>query len=90
MDRNITPATEVPNELERFLELHPSINRIVLNGKKAERSFHRLMPVQALAKRGVDVRHAPSTSPANTRISESLLLERWRHALTGTAGLNFI
>jgi hypoxanthine-DNA glycosylase len=81
LDKNIDSSTEVPNEIEAFLDAHPAIDRIVLNGKKAERAFEKHVGGSLGNDRGITVRTAPSTSPANAAVKHLELIERWRLAL---------
>jgi hypoxanthine-DNA glycosylase len=78
LDKNIDSSTEVPNDIEAFLDAHPSIDRIVLNGRKAERAFQKHVRGSHWDDRGITVRTAPSTSPANAAVKQLELLERWR------------
>ena len=78
LDRDIDPCSEVPNEIVPFLRSNPTIGRIVFNGRKAEQSFRRWIGEHC---GGIDLIAAPSTSPANTRVSMDELTESWRAAL---------
>ena len=65
----------VPTDIERLIgETH--IGRIILNGKTAERYFHRFYPAPR-----VSVVTAPSTSPANASWSFERLCGMWGEVL---------
>lgn len=55
LDSNI--KQEIPNDLIAFLESHPSINKVVLNGHEAEKAFTINFPHE----------YVMSSSPANAR-----------------------
>ena len=57
MDADI--RNEAPNDIPGLLKSYPRIKRILLNGRKAESSFHRYFP-----KIDIDTVSVPSTSPA--------------------------
>jgi hypoxanthine-DNA glycosylase len=87
LDSKILSHTEVPNDLHGFLQLHPTINRIVFNGQKAARSFRQLVEQglpDDLQGRVVTV-VAPSTSGANARATLDTLIKAWNEALSVTA-----
>lgn len=72
-DSSITGA--VPNDLSSILQNAP-IQRIVLNGKTAEkfyRRYHPDLPIPAVT--------LPSTSPANAAKALPELIEAWREIL---------
>lgn len=57
----------IPNNLKEFLESHPSIKKVILNGREAESAFTLLFPHE----------YAGSTSPANAKSLEAKIAE-WR------------
>lgn len=60
----------IPNNLKEFLETHPSIKKVILNGREAESAFTLLFPHE----------YAGSTSPANARNLDAKIAE-WRGKL---------
>lgn len=62
----------VPNDLSLILDNAP-INMIFTNGSKAGGLYKKLCS----AKTGINAIVLPSTSPANARLSESQLVEKW-------------
>jgi hypoxanthine-DNA glycosylase len=68
MDSAITQ--EQHNDIDAFLQAHPTIRRVILNGKTAEKNYHA---------RG-EYAVALSTSPANCQYSLEKLVESWRNA----------
>lgn len=83
LDSRILPRTEVPNDFADVLERHPAIDRIVFNGQKAARSYHRLVEdkLPSSVRNSVRTAVAPSTSAANARYSLAALVDSWREAL---------
>ena len=77
LDSNI--KDEVPNDFTTFFDAHPGIERVVLNGGKAARSFEKYVRplVPSLAARTV-----PSTSPAHARLGYEAKLNLWHAAMT--------
>ena len=79
-DADIRLDTSEANDFRGFLREHPSIGRILFNGRTAERLFHRLvlvgeqMPVPDLVS-------LPSTSPAHAAMPLAEKLARWRRAI---------
>lgn len=59
LDSNI--KQEIPNDLIAFLESHPSINKVVLNGHEAEKAFAINFPHE----------YVMSSSPANAKSLET-------------------
>ncbi len=83
LDSSILADTEVPNDLMDFMKRHRTIDRVVFNGRKAAKSFHRLvahdLPDELRNRLSCDV--APSTSPANARATLPVLIDAWRKAV---------
>jgi len=75
-DKNIT--NEVPNDVNRFLEAHPSIRRIVLGSDNAAAFFYRHVKLS----KTIEVVGAKSPSRLNGHYSYDELLVIWRKALT--------
>ena len=80
LDGNIHKESEVANDLPGFIDDHPSIQAIGLNGGKAWTTFQRL--VRPILNPDILERlkliPLPSTSPANAGISFEEKLTRWR------------
>ncbi|MFA5253739.1 MAG: DNA-deoxyinosine glycosylase [Methanoregula sp.] len=67
----------VPNDIAGFLESHPTVRCIALNGTAAGRYFSReTCPVPAVV--------LPSTSPANARLSLNEKTRIWKDCLSET------
>lgn len=82
MDANIRMETVVPNDLKGFFEGHPSIRKIIFNGRKAEELFNRLIlkKMPDLEQR-FKLERLPSTSPAFASLSKGEKFERWKRVL---------
>jgi len=78
LDSNI--KDEVPNDFATFVEVHPGIERVLLNGGTAARSFRK--HVRALCP-GLPTVALPSTSPAYAAMRFEEKLRRWRDAMLG-------
>ncbi len=67
---------EIPNTIIEFLELHPSVKKVIFNGKKAEelykKHFQMISDITYLA--------VLSTSPANASYTFEEKLENWEEA----------
>jgi hypoxanthine-DNA glycosylase len=66
-----------PNDINGFLADHPSIVRVIFNGKKAHKMFEKLI---GELPEGVEFADAPSTSPAFP-ITDAEREHGWREAL---------
>ena len=67
---------EAPNDIPGLLKLFPRVDRILLNGRKAENSFHRYFP-----NAGIVAFYVPSTSPAFAKKPLAEKTEEWRAAV---------
>lgn len=67
---------ETPNDLNAFLESHPKISQIILNGKKAEATFRK-----NFKHINIPTITMPSTSPANAKMNYLEKLNRWKEIL---------
>ncbi len=78
-DGAIRRGSEIPNDLDSFLRAHSSISRIVFNGGGPSEYFRKLV-VPSLSKslRNLPQLVLPSTSGANTHLTNHEKLERWR------------
>jgi len=65
---------EVMNDIPGFLQDHPTISVIVLNGKRAAHIFHQHF---ADGIPGIMIFTLPSTSPANARFGLPQLEDAW-------------
>jgi hypoxanthine-DNA glycosylase len=77
LDSAIDAGSEVPNDILRFLDSHPSVKHVFFNGAKAEASFKRHLG-DGLPSGRVELTCLPSTSPANATMSFGAKLEAWR------------
>jgi len=67
---------ELPNDIAGLLLDFPNINRILLNGKKAETSFRKSFPDIC-----IDAVYVPSTSPAYAKMSLAGKTREWKAAI---------
>jgi len=67
---------EVPNDIPGLIKAYPNITRILLNGRKAEKSFHIFCP-----DINTNALYVPSTSPAYAKMSLEAKARVWRDAL---------
>jgi len=67
---------EVPNDIPGLVQSYPNIRRVLLNGRKAETSFHAYF-----SNVGIDSLYVPSTSPAYAGKTLDEKTEDWRTAL---------
>ncbi|MDN3594165.1 DNA-deoxyinosine glycosylase [Zunongwangia endophytica] len=65
---------EEPNDLNRFIKIHPNLKTIVFNGKKTESLFDKYF----IRKENFKYYSLPSTSPANARYSLDKIVEVWK------------
>lgn len=72
----------IPNDIEQFLDEHPNIDLILLNGRKAGDMWRRYMSKKVL-KTYPNIRavQLPSTSAANTRFRFGAIYAEWIMAL---------
>jgi len=78
LDSRIQRGTERENDIEGFLEKHPQIRAILLNGTKAKRLFLRLIAPTLGKSREIRMEYLPSTSPANTGSRLEKKVDQWR------------
>lgn len=84
LDANIQLETEIPNDFEGFFIAHPKLKYIFFNGRKAEKSFQKLvwpMLSKELQDRMIWAT-LPSTSPANARVSFADKHTTWQSQIT--------
>lgn len=78
LDSSIVRASEVPNDFAGFLDRHPQLRAIALNGGTARDAFRRHgQPMLRHRLDGIDVIALPSTSPANAGQSAEAKLAQW-------------
>jgi len=65
-----------PNDVMGLLIDYPNIRRIVLNGRKAEKEYHRYF-----SELSIPAVYAPSASPALAALNFDEKLSAWRKAL---------
>jgi hypoxanthine-DNA glycosylase len=70
------------NDLAGFLEKHPTITKVLLNGKKTTQAFYQYQKAGHLLSNSINVYPLPSTSGANTRIPKTTVLLAWKDALS--------
>ena len=88
LDSAIVRDSEVPNDLVGFAQRHPELERVVFNGKTAERLFTRhVLKTDAgnSAFAHIALISAPSTSPAMASLSLAQKYEHWSRALGNPA-----
>lgn len=78
LDSSIVRETEVANDFAGFLDRHPELRAIALNGGAAQSAFRRHV-VGPLATRlsAIDLIDLPSTSPANAGMSLDAKRAAW-------------
>ena len=83
MDADIAINTAQANDFNKFFSLHPNIERVCFNGRKAADLFRRLVELDDGA-RPRHFEHLPSTSPAHASMTYADKLARWRTAILRT------
>lgn len=79
LDSRIRPGSENPNKFLEFLMVHPEIEAICFNGRKAAQLYSRLvMPSLPNDLRSMELFALPSTSPANAGFPLERLATEWR------------
>lgn len=78
LDSSIVRATEVPNDFAGFVDRHPQLRAIALNGGTARDAFKRHgRPMLGARLDAIEVIALPSTSPANAGQSADAKLAEW-------------
>ena len=75
LDSNI--KNEHPNDLDKFIEAHPSLKAIAFNGKGAEKLYSKYFTKKA----NIHYISLPSTSPANAAFTLDILYKKWMQEL---------
>ena len=68
--RNVTPIN-----IKELLDKFPNINRIIVNGNKAKELFNKYL-FKDIDTQNIDICYAPSTYPANAKMSLDALMEK--------------
>ena len=77
MDAAIRMESAQANDFAVFFEMHPDVERVFFNGKKAAQLWSRLVQPR-LEPAGVHRATLPSTSPAYASMSVAEKLKKWR------------
>ena len=67
--KNVTPI-----DIKELLSRYPNIKTIILNGNKAKELFNRYL-IKDIGTQNIEICYAPSTSPANAKMSLDDLVE---------------
>lgn len=67
---------DFPNDVNEFLQTHPTISTIVLNGGLAKKKFHRYFPAFVFSERIKVISLISSSNAASKKFEEKL--EEWR------------
>jgi hypoxanthine-DNA glycosylase len=82
LDADIDERSIVVNPFAEFLARHSAIHRICFNGRKAEAAWRRYVQGDLPARRRLEYRLLPSTSPAHAGMRYLHKLRIWRSAMT--------
>ena len=74
--KNVTPI-----DIKEILDKFPNIKRIILNGNKAKELFIKYL-IKDVDTKNIEICYAPSTSPANAKISADELVDIYSRILT--------
>jgi hypoxanthine-DNA glycosylase len=74
LDANI--KDDIPNDIKAFLQIHPTISTVVLNGGLAKKKFYRSFPVSDFSERIKVISLISSSNAASVKFEEKL--EEWR------------
>lgn len=72
-----TIRREIPNAIDRLLNVHPSIRAVAFNGTSARRLYDKHFP----RRPNLTYLAMPSTSPAHARLDFTAKLAQWRELL---------
>ena len=73
--RNVTPI-----DIKELLDKYSNIKTIILNGNKAKELFNRYL-IKDIDTQNIVIGYAPSTSPANAKMSLDALVEKYKTIL---------
>lgn len=86
LDSAIVKGSEQPNDFRAFFRAHPSLLKVVFNGKASATLFARQQKnfIQDITQTQPNFEwcRCPSTSPAHASITRHDKLEAWRQAVT--------
>ena len=74
LDANI--KNDIPNDIKTFLQIHPTISTVVLNGSLARKKFDKNFPVSDFNERIKVIPLISSSNAASKKFEEKL--EEWR------------
>lgn len=74
LDANI--KDDIPNDIKAFLQIHPTITTVVLNGGLAKKKFYRNFPASDFSERIKVIALISSSNAASKKFEEKL--EEWR------------
>lgn len=74
LDANI--KDDIPNNVKEFLQIHPTISTIVLNGGLAKKEFHRYFPASDFSEKIKVISLISSSNAASKKFEEKL--EEWK------------
>jgi hypoxanthine-DNA glycosylase len=78
MDSAIDFSTARPNDFPAFFEVHPDIELVCFNGKKARELYERLVAPQISGNIGkLEYQSMPSTSPAYASMRFEEKVRQW-------------
>lgn len=83
LDANIVESTIVANDFHAFFNSHPTIERVIFNGAKAEAAFKKYVQPNLTLKTKISFHRAPSTSPAHAALSAEKKRDLWKRNLKG-------
>lgn len=69
------------NDIAGFLKEHPTITKVLLNGKKTTESFQKYQRRERELPESIRIYSLPSTSGANTRLPRSIAFATWKEVL---------
>ena len=84
LDSDIQRDSEIPNDLNAFIESHPGLRLIVFNGTAAQQLFSRHCQSVLSAFPRVETVRLPSTSPAHASLTRDQKLQLWKRAIRQT------
>lgn len=78
LDSSIVRGSEQANDFAAFLDRHPELKVIALNGGTARDAFHRrVLPMLGERLSAIELIALPSTSPANASVSAAAKRAAW-------------
>lgn len=79
LDSAIQMTTAAPNDFRTFFDIHPCIELICFNGKKAAKIYEdKVLPDLPANRRQIPLQVLPSTSPAHARMRFEQKLSNWQ------------